>query len=89
MPLELEADVEPPPDDEEVVVAAAPPDEPDDCVAAGVEEEVDELEEFEPQAARASATRTMASGASRRIEVCVVEVIKAPSMFWGELPLTL
>jgi hypothetical protein len=89
IPPELEAEVELPPDDEDDVVGAAAPEELDDGVEAGVEDEVDELEEFEPQAATASATKTMASGASRRIEMCVVEVICAPSVRGEVLPFIL
>jgi hypothetical protein len=90
MLLELLAAVELPPDEEDVVGAAAALEELDDGAAAGVEDDdedvVDELEELEPQAATASATRTMASGASRRIEGWVFEVMSAPSNALGKLP---
>jgi hypothetical protein len=69
MPFLVLAEVEAPPDEEDVVGgAAAALDELDDCVAAGAGVELDELEELEPQAATARATRTIASGARRRIE---------------------
>lgn len=81
------ADVELPPDEEDVVGgAAAALEELDDCVEAGAEDEVDELEELEPQAATASATRTIASGARRRIEGCVLEVMSCSFSALGESP---
>jgi c-di-AMP phosphodiesterase-like protein len=85
MPLELELAVDPPPDD--VVVAAAPPEELDDCVEAGAADELVELEELEPQAATAMATKTSSSGASRRIERCRFEVMNAPSARLGKAQL--
>src|SRR2546421_936454 len=65
MPLELEAEL--PPEDFELV-AADPPEEPVDW-DAGAGDALEELEEFEPQAATPSATSTIASGISRRIVV--------------------
>lgn len=63
-----------PPEDEEVVGAAAP-DELDD----GLEELVAELEEFEPQAASATATSAAsATAARRRADGLVAEFIAAP-----------
>jgi hypothetical protein len=71
---------------DEVVGAA---DVVDDCVAAGADEVLEELDELEPQAAAARATRTSARGASRRTLVCVFEFIDAPLTGWGKLPLPL
>ncbi len=79
MPLELAAEL--PPDDDELV-AAEPPDELDDWVEAGAEDVLDELEEFEPQAATARATSTIASGASRRNFVRVCEFMNRSFTSW-------
>jgi hypothetical protein len=74
MPLELGVDVV-------VGVAAAPPDELDVVVAGaaagvdGLEDVVDELEPFEPHAARASATITNTAAPNPRIDLLFVAVI--------------
>jgi hypothetical protein len=87
MPFLVLAEVEAPPDEEDVVGGAAAALEEDVVgVAAGAGEELDELEELEPQAATARATRLIASGARRRIEGWVFEFMSAPSDALGEAP---
>ena len=55
------------------LVAELPPDEEVVVGGAAALDDVDELEELEPQAATARATRTSARGASLRIDVRVFE----------------
>jgi hypothetical protein len=87
MPFLVVAEVAAPPDEEDVVGgAAAALDELEDCVAAGAGAELDELEELEPQAATARATRTIASGAMRRIEGWVFVFMKRSFNALGEAP---
>jgi hypothetical protein len=69
MPDELD------PDEDEGVVAAAPPEEELEGCVDGAGDDVDELEAFEPQAATARATRTIAAAANRRTDLGEVEVM--------------
>src|SRR5437764_965063 len=68
MPFLVELVAELAPEEVVLVVVAAAPEDPDP-----LDEGVVELEELEPQAASARATRTSARGASRRIDMRVFE----------------
>jgi hypothetical protein len=72
-----------PPED----VVADPP-APEDCVdvAAGWDELVDELDEFEPQAATPRAASTSSAATNRRVLLFIAFMINAPVSLLREKP---